>query len=192
MNLDSRTDRREQVEKELDIFPNEKKTRISAVKDEEHPPVGCIRSHLKAIETAKEKNYPNVLITEDDVMWANVTDGYADFEKLVKMPYDVIMLGGTFTKMDPQTRRVKWAQSGHAYLVHNRYYDTIINKLRDAIQDFENAPSKEKVDKIHVDLQYTQLQPLHQWFLVQPALAIQRPSYSDLAKHNVNYTSHFN
>lgn len=191
INLDSRTDRKDQVEKELQVFPNEKKTRISAVEDKTYPMVGCIRSHLKALETAKEKNYFNVLITEDDFVWSDIKDGYASFEKLIKAPYDVIMFGGTSATIEKDTNRVKRSQSGHGYLVHNRYYNTIIDKLKGAIQDFEKAPSKEKADKIHVDLQYTELQPLDQWYLVDPPLATQRPSYSNISKANVNYKELF-
>ena len=64
INLDSRKDRMQELTREFANFPVAPE-RVSAVK---YSPgwKGCSASHLKCITIAKERNYPWVLIVEDD------------------------------------------------------------------------------------------------------------------------------
>ena len=69
INLDSRKDRREQIEAELKpVFPPERIHRIAAIKDEENGYRGSIKSHILAVELAKKNGWPNVLVLEDDAV----------------------------------------------------------------------------------------------------------------------------
>jgi hypothetical protein len=189
INLDKRPDRKEQIEKELNgVFPPEKITRIAGIYDEQHPALGCTKSHMKAVQAAKDGGYPNALILEDDFMWTNVKEAYPVFEKLIKEDFDVLMLGGTSAVIDPATYRVKRSQSTHGYIVKQPYYQKIIDKHQASINDFgagilEKAPFP--------DLNYLDLQKTDKWFVVEPPLSIQRPSYSDIEKKDVNYKDLF-
>ena len=64
INLEKRTDRREQIEMEL------KKMEITAERFVGIPfepgIVGCGKSHLEVLKLAKDRKYKNVLILEDD------------------------------------------------------------------------------------------------------------------------------
>jgi len=184
MNLDKRTDRKDQMENQLKIFDSQNVHRVSAVLDEQHGYLACLKSHLIALKMAKDNKYDNVLILEDDAAWANVEKAYPVFEKLVKEPFDVIMLGGTSVKYDHTTYRVKQAQSSASYLVKKEYYDTMIKQCEDvlALNDVNVTP----------DVQlFWPLQAKDRWLIVAPSLMIQRKSYSDIGKGEVNYKSIF-
>jgi GR25 family glycosyltransferase involved in LPS biosynthesis len=188
INIDERTDRKEQLIKMLSIFDPDKITRISAVKNE-NPVIGCTLSHIAAIRHAKKMNYPNVLILEDDAIWSNVTQGFKVFEEIIQNPYDVIMLGGTFPRFNKKTHRVSFSYSAHAYLIHNSYYDTILDAAVNKIKSY-----KPKIHKKHthaIDVIYSKLQKKDNWFLVYPPLMIQGKSHSDIAGKVVNYSYAF-
>ena len=70
INLDSRVDRKEHVEKELVKIGVIHPERLKAVKLE-NGALGCSMSHLKCIEIAKQQNYEYVLICEDDITFLN-------------------------------------------------------------------------------------------------------------------------
>ena len=66
INLERRTDRREEVEGELSkINLLEKVERFNAI-SHVNGSVGCGQSHLAVLKLAKERKYKNVLILEDD------------------------------------------------------------------------------------------------------------------------------
>ena len=184
VNLDSRKDRNKRILNELSIFDPNKITRVSAVNNVDNPRKGCILSHLKALKLAREKDYPNVLILEDDIVWTeNVVKGYEVFKKLLNNPYDVIMLGGTSARFNPTTFALDFAYGAHAYLVNKSYYNTIIDeveKLANIVNPVSNVNDA-------VDIKYSQLQPIHKWFFVSPSMIIQGKSYSDIEKKTTNY-----
>jgi GR25 family glycosyltransferase involved in LPS biosynthesis len=64
INLDSRPERlRKFVESNGDIA-----TRVQAVNNPEKPACGCMNSHLKVLEIAKQDNLDHVIVFEDDAM----------------------------------------------------------------------------------------------------------------------------
>jgi glycosyl transferase family 25 len=179
INLDKRTDRRKEIEKELDFFDKKQIHRISAVLEPEHPYLGCMKSHLQALKMAKNKNWDNVLIMEDDAMWANIEKGYPVFQKLIKESYDVIMLGGTHADYDDTTYRLKKSQAGSSYIVNKSYYDTIIQKTEEVLKNFKPDTG----ERMHYDTAvFRPLQQKDKWFIVVPSIVIQRPSHSDIKK----------
>jgi glycosyl transferase family 25 len=91
INLDSRTDRKERIEKVLRNFSYE---RITAIQHKIGS-IGCSMSHIYAIEYAIKQKWDNVLIMEDDMEWNDFFVNYLKLIELMKKPYDVIVLGGT-------------------------------------------------------------------------------------------------
>ena len=85
INLDYRTDRKEEMEKILNGLNYE---RVSAVKKDDGY-IGCSLSHIKWIEIAKSRNYEKVIILEDDFMFKeNHNFNNIEFPK----EYDVLLL----------------------------------------------------------------------------------------------------
>jgi hypothetical protein len=90
---------------------------------------GCVASHRRAVELAKERGYQSVLIFEDDIvfrrdfqfLWAKIE---RDFDKI---EYDLFYFY--------RWRKIAWKPWGirivpiektlctHAYAVHSRFYD---------------------------------------------------------------------
>ena len=189
INLDSRHDRKQRLLKEISVFNPAKISRLSAVKNSKYPVIGCALSHIKALKYARKMGYANVLILEDDAVWSNVTEGYKVFKHLINNPYDVIMLGGTYPKFNRATYRVKFSYSAHAYIVHNSYYDTIIEAAENAIREYN--PKVDGASTAAIDVTFSNLQKKDKWFLVYPALMVQGKSHSNIVGGVVNYRKAF-
>ena len=190
INLDSRVDRRKQIERQLQIFNTSKITRIPGILESEYPYIGCLKGHIKALETAKENGWDNVLIVEDDAVWTNVENAYPIFEELVKNPYDVIMLGGTMAEYDKETYRIKRSQSSSSYMVSKHYYDTFINKAKEVLNSFVPGVTEERDVVVDIAVSWP-LQAADNWFIVAPPLMIQAPGFSNIEKKHVDYNGFF-
>lgn len=189
INLDERTDRWQEVQQEFKdwIVPIE---RMPAVK---YSPgwKGCNMSHRKALELAKHRHYPWVLILEDDCV---LTPGAKEqFHSL--LPYlwkhqehwDVFSGGTTYIEdaklitKTPPLFRVK-GNTTHFCLIHRTAYDKILRHMPSNPEMMTDA-SNQVIDQWYK-------KHLRIWVTV-PFLAIQRPMHSDLEDKNVDYTQAF-
>ena len=68
INLNKRPDRKDHIENQLVGFKEVQ--RIEAI-ETTNGYFGCVLSHIKALETAKSKNYDEVFIVEDDFEFVN-------------------------------------------------------------------------------------------------------------------------
>jgi len=187
INLDKRIDRRKHIESEFKIF-GKHLIRISGYLDEKYPYLGCMKSHLAAIEYAQKYNLDNVLILEDDAKWSTNQKGYEIFEMLVKKPFDVIMLGGTSSYYDKNTYKVNQSQGGASYLINKSYYPTILKKAREVVSNF--IPGITKDEDITPDIAlFKPLQQRDNWFIVVPSLITQMKSHSNILNKTVDYSN---
>lgn len=187
INLDERTDRWQEVQKEFSNWlpPIE---RVSAVK---YSPgwKGCTLSHRKAVEIAKQRHYPWVLIVEDDCL---LTSGaQQQFQELI--PYlwkhqehwDIFLGGIThienphLVSKSPPIFKLK-GTTAHFCLIHSKTYNKILHHIPTDPQKLTEAEI--------IDVWYSK--NLRLWTTV-PFLAIQRPSHSDNENTNQNYTQMF-
>jgi len=189
INLDRRTDRKEHIESELDKMGIRDFERFTAV---ERPPgkgiVGCGYSHLSVLKLAKERQYPNVLIFEDDFYFTVSHDELsrnmgAFFESPVSTDYDVCMLSYNLHTFDecPETpflRRVRYAQTASGYIVNSRYYDTLIGLYEWAI------PLLEQTGQHWIyanDVVWKSLQAKDKWYCFTQRIGKQLDGFSDNA-----------
>ena len=155
INLERRTDRKDQMIKMLNKFcienyefvealdgkdieisnefekiKNSKKTKIVNTGH-----YGCLLSHIKALELAQKQNLKSVLILEDDVI---LDEDYYKLINITKIPnnYDMIYLGGII----PQIKffPIGWAKGDeimgtYAYLVPSHMYSNILKILHEQI-----------------------------------------------------------
>jgi glycosyl transferase family 25 len=189
INLDHRTDRREQVESELKkYFPSEKIIRFSAILDTSHGGIGCSKSHIDVLNMAITNNWKNYLVVEDDSIWNKFDIGYPILQRLVQNPFDVILLGTVRAHYDPNTLKLFSGQSGTAYIVSQPYYQTLLENLNESLQGFLHTGD---YPTYALDQYWKRIQPLHNWFCVIPSLIIQREGYSDIEKQHLNYGPDF-
>ena len=187
INLDKRIDRRIHIENEFKLF-GKHLIRISGYLDEKYPYLGCMKSHLAAIEYAQNYNLDNVLILEDDAKWSTNEKAYEIFEMLVKKPFDVIMLGGTSSYYDKSTYKVKQSQGGASYLINKSYYPIILKKAREVVSNF--IPGMTKDEDITPDIAlFKPLQQRDNWFIVVPSLITQMKSHSNILNKTVDYSN---
>ena len=79
INLDHRTDRRQEFENEIQKLASlEKVERIQAVHKPELGCLGCTLSHVKTLETFLNSEYKTCLVFEDDFMF-NQDMNYCQF-----------------------------------------------------------------------------------------------------------------
>ena len=186
INLDSRKDRMSEFTQEFQSWPVTVE-RISAVK---YNPgwKGCSASHLKCVKLAKERNYPWVLVMEDDCI---LTPGASEqFQAL--LPYlwenrdhwDIFYGGVTVIK---KSKRISGSPAifevscfaAHFCLIHNTSYTKILNNHPESIDDYKDP----------IDVYYANT--LRIWTTV-PFFAKQRPSKSDIEEGVKDYTELFN
>jgi len=181
INLDDRTDRYEHIRGEFSdwISPVE---RVSAVR---MTPgwQGCTASHLKCIQLAKERNYPWVLIVEDDCkLMEGSKQAFVDllpFLWLNRDRWDMFNGGTTFVEnsqiidRDRNLSQTKGLQT-HFYLIHKKAYDIVIKGLSGEPQ------------KIDIYYKYN----LRMWVQI-PFIARQLPGMSDIENDDRDYNKYY-
>ena len=200
INLEDRIDRRRQIENELSIFPPNKIIRFNAIRDSPGH-IGCSKSHIEVLKMAIREGWKNVLIVEDDAMWNNFDKGIHQLKKLITdhPDYDVITLGNIDAEFDKSTGRLWKAQTCTAYLVNKPYYTTLLKNFEEGLngllktKKINNSQERFLYEQQYcIDQYWKRIQPTGHWYIVNPALMIQRPSKSSIEGYDVDYTNYFN
>ena len=199
INLDSRKDRREIFEKQMEdlhsLYPDDYSfypvSRFSAIKHE-HGAIGCSMSHLECLRLAQKNGWEHVLIFEDDAMYIHpevLVHQVDSFLARFHDRWDVLLLSGNnfppFKIESPTCFRVANCQVATCYLVSSRYYDTLITNFEQGLVGLMANP--ENKPEYACDMYWKRLQREHRWYLITPISIIQRPGYSDIEKMEVNY-----
>jgi hypothetical protein len=193
INLDTSADRWEKLQKTWKgVFELE---RISAVKASPGW-IGCYLSHVKAIEEAKARGDPHVLVWEDDcipkngrnpiivkVLWDEI------LENLIKHnnKWDVIIGGSTAIygaeptlDRDLSTHNVKVFRLPRGATTHWTFYNA---SVYDKIIEWKNGPRSRTIDEYMYDCARV--------FLTVPFMAIQDECYSLIQNEVTNYSANF-
>lgn len=182
INLDDRPDKWSEIQKEFKGWPSLE--RLSAVK--ESPGwKGCKKSHLKAINEAKSRKYPWVLVLEDDCIVK--PDSLERFKELlpslwnIMNEYDLFLGGATFLKdvsiiqYSPPLFKIK-GYTTHFCLYPSSSYDKLIDII---------SKGDVPVDSLFRDGSSIRL------ICTSPHLATQRPGVSDVGEQETNYNGLF-
>jgi len=190
INLESRTDRKKQVEEQLRNVGLACAQRFNAVKLEDGR-VGCSMSHLKCLSIAKEKKWDHVLICEDDIEFLNPGLFINQMNRFLSRHnnWDVVLLAGN--NMPPYTRdgdecvKVAHCQTTTGYLVNGHYYDTLIQNIKNSIVNLLREPANHI--NYAIDRYWFSLQQRDNWYLLTPLTVVQREGYSDIEKRVTNF-----
>jgi GR25 family glycosyltransferase involved in LPS biosynthesis len=180
INLDARTDRRQELEGEL--------ARIG-ISGERYPAfktspgiIGCGQSHSGVVKEARARGYKNVLVLEDDFLFlVSKEDFWALLDRGLKEApdYDVIMLGYAINRSQPHSDtlvRVLDAQAGSAYVVNEKFYDTLISTWDAGTQ---NLIQTGRHWEYACDQIWKTVQPAAAWYAFRTRIGMQRPSLAD-------------
>jgi GR25 family glycosyltransferase involved in LPS biosynthesis len=192
INLASRPDRKQHVEKQLELVGVTNPQRFNAIKLA-NGAIGCSMSHLKCLEIAKATNWDHVMIVEDDIKFLDPGLFVKQFNKFIEThgkKFDVVLIAGNnmppYVRVDDTCVKVAYCQTTTGYIVQRHYYDTMISNIREGIKHLMSEPEKHILYAI--DKYWMHLQQKHNWFLITPLTVTQREDYSDIEKRPTNYT----
>jgi len=180
INLDRRIDRRLESEEEFRKM-NLDVERFSAV-EYSPPSIGCNLSHIEVLKLARSRGYASVMIFEDDFQFIVSKEEWDQLITRLPESYDVVMLSYNLIDATPHNEtfdRVRGAQTTSGYIVHSRFYDTLIAKWEEGTRLFKENPAVHWVYLL--DQYWKPLQPISEWYAFKTRIGIQRPSFSDLA-----------
>ena len=185
VNLDSRPDRWKAAQKQFEAVGIEVE-RVSGVNGYEEPPasirpgeVGCLKSHLKVFELARERGLKSFLMLEDDIEFhQKFNDEFNKLEPQIK-DFEMLYMGhnphtGMRQEVSVNINRVTYVYAAHCIIFKESTYDDIIAALQ--------PPLLKPVDVV-----YGQQQVVHTAYSVRPFLAWQRKDFSDINQEIVDY-----
>jgi glycosyl transferase family 25 len=199
INLENRTDRKEQFLNNFtkyDIENINRIERIDAIKTPENGAVGCLLSHIKALETAQKDNTDIVLICEDDLQ--------LDIEKTNKVidyivdnisNWDVILLAHNIIEKQNLNHKIHNnieiikildSQTASGYVVNKNYIDKLLNNLKSSYNSYKKDNIWKPYEHAN-DQCWKTLQKKDNWFATIPSIGFQRGSHSDIQNKYVNY-----
>jgi len=190
INLDHREDRRIHIERTLkDCGLKKISKRISAVK-REIGVLGCVESHIIAIENFIESNLKYALIIEDDLLIKDKDNFKKDLSNIFenKLDFDLVQISGNHLKLEDcdydSLRKVIDSQTTSGYIITKDFAPILLNNFKESLE-LMNKDGKQHDNCL--DIYWKKLQPENKWFAFFPALGVQMPGYSDIENKNVFY-----
>ena len=184
INLNKRTDRKEKIEKELNDFGLDYE-RFEAI-ETPIPGFGTVGgglSHLAVLKLAKERNYENVLILEDDFTFLVSKEEFqyqlTEFFKL-KLDYDTCFLAYNLFKSESLengiVNKILDNQTASGYIVHKKCYDKLINVYEYAMPLLAQTRAHWIYSN---DMIWKQFQEKDNWYYFIKRIGKQSAGYSD-------------
>ncbi len=222
INLDTSVERMEQFKvSNADTLPLEKVQRLSAVLGRALPSYGqkpwftertgersaywggaggCALSHAKAIATAKEKGWRNVLIMEDDVVTGKHPDALAMLEYALEHLNGDYMLYLGYSRPTPYGKCVQesgehalWQVEGvlstFAYLIPESMYDRLLAAMPTEETIWEWMATHRAIDTFYKDTA-ARMSGV-KIYAIQPDLVAHLDGMSDVAATSVTYTDKY-
>lgn len=190
INLEARKDRLEHAEKEFKKM-NIIAERFNAVKLASGA-VGCTMSHIKCLELAKQRNYEQVFVCEDDIVFKNpelLKKNITKFSENKDIQWDVLIIGGNsvppYMKVGDYCARILNCQTTTGYIVKKSFYDILINNMKEGVKHLMKEPENKR--QYAIDIYWKRLQMQYFWYMITPPTVSQYENYSDIEGKNMSY-----
>lgn len=195
INLAHREDRRKHIETQLALakIPSENLHRIDAVYKKGFGILGCVESHIRALELAGTRpEWEWVAIFEDDFTFrepAGFQEKIASILQNAKP--DVLMLaqGNEELSVSPTRRsdvmKIKAAKTTSGYIVHNSYIPTLLLNFQES-RDLLATAGK-FIKEYCLDTYWSRIQEEGQWYAFSPSIGYQCVSHSDIVGGVMDY-----
>jgi glycosyl transferase family 25 len=193
INLDSRPDRWESVQKEFDKWGITDVERFSAINGNELPKetlkgllpgeVGVLLTHLELARKCKEEGLNNVLILEDDVYFSEEILKLDEYMSKLPEDWEMLYLGGNHHYGDKpeiindKILKLNFTVALHCVAINKPMFDVIEAIL--------------KRFKKQVDTHLAEIQPNFNVYGFHPNMAFQTAGFSDIQNRDVNYDRFF-
>ena len=187
INLAHRTDRNEHILNEIHkICKDDSKIhRIDAIKND-NGALGCGLSHIKALEFVLQNEWKTVLILEDDFTFKS-NEINEKIKLLFEYDFDMGLLSHNFLKYSDTNNDIKkvlYAQTTSSYIIKRDYISILLQNMNEAMNDMvKNGKRHENC----LDIYWTKLQPIHNWYATFPAIGYQYDNYSDIENIHAHY-----
>jgi GR25 family glycosyltransferase involved in LPS biosynthesis len=186
INLKHREDRKNQIEyylKQMGLF--DVSERIDAIYHKIGA-YGCCLSHIKVLETFLESGCNNCLILEDDFGFSDINFSKESIKKLFNdnVKFDVVQLTGKNISIEDSQyeylKKVNESKTTSGYIIKKFFVPKLLEIYN------ESKESLEKIGYIRgnnaIDVKWIKLQSITNWYVFDPSLGKQIPSYSDIEK----------
>jgi len=192
INLDKRTDRKDDFMAEMEkmnLLPIVE--RFSAIPHPTIGIVGCTRSHIECLKLAKTREYPNVLIMEDDFEFIMSSDEFEQslsdiFESGVQ--FDVCMISFLLNKVqdleNKPYRKVIDGLTASGYIVNAHYYDALIELWEWSVVKLDETNHHWIYGNDQI---WKRLQQQDEWICLLKPAGKQRAGFSDCAMRFMDY-----
>jgi len=199
INLDYRTDRKLEFLDWIEDsgFPEKKIQRIQAVPTPGRGHIGCLLSHINALDAFLESSHKICMLFEDDYQPLKVEEFWSNIGLIFDsgMDFDIVMLSYNELKSDetevPFLRKVTHSFTASGLLL-TREFAKVLNDFwkKDVklLLEEENL-TRRMCEKYKTDVHWMELMPVSKWFCFYPRLGIQRPSFSDLQLQHTAYNA---
>ena len=188
INLEERKDRNDHVINELAKIgvPSEKIERFDAIKHQKGY-IGCSLSHIKTMELAIQRNYKNIMVIEDDIVFKDKNFFIQISDEIIKENFDVFLLGVNIIKYENYNDnfiRILKGLTTTGYIVRNHYFNKLLENYK---QGLDKLILTDSTGEYNVDTHSHLLQSNDLWLSFNKLNVSQLPSYSDIQNHYVNY-----
>jgi glycosyl transferase family 25 len=178
INLEQRPDRKNCCELQLQSVGIQAQ-RFNAIKVQNRL-FGCIMSHLKCLQIAKENEWDHLVIIEDDIEFSEPIVFKEQLDKYLtnknKMDWDVILFSGNnihpYEVDSDYCVKVTNCQTITSYMVNNHYFDTLISNIKECVQFLLKESTNQQ--RCVLDKYWFQMQQKDRWFLITPLTVNQR------------------
>jgi GR25 family glycosyltransferase involved in LPS biosynthesis len=201
INLDSRFDRRKEIENEFEKLSIKEYVRFPAIYNSSDGAIGCLQSHIKILESY-DIDSEVIWICEDDIQFLldrSELDKYV--KEFLDSSGDILCLGFNSRKSVPYSDlllRTTDTQTTSAYIIKSKFRKVLLDywkSILNSIMNNEEHPTKSIYNSLNVskglfkaaDQCWKVLQQDHIFLIPNKKLLIQRASYSDIERRNVNY-----
>lgn len=185
INLPKRSDRREQVVKEMNLYGV--KYSIWPAIERENGAQGLKETMIELFKNSLANGYKNILVFEDDVQFLESPNAIMPY-CLEQLPedYDIFSLGcNPFQGFDESRSMPNLLRPIRAYGLHAVAYSSgcmnyLLNRSIDTFFpniEFDSQPLDVWIDNLRLNT-----------YCAYPMIATQRPSYSDIEKRHIDWS----
>lgn len=206
INLRHRTDRRDHITKNIQCYPLFSDcVRFDAIQDTEKGYVGCIKSHISALERLYDdlSSHDDAgIILEDDICVINeskMSDWVRQLHEVLHTDtWDMITLtprGEFMTSIDSKMEtagfyRMVHTQTATGYIIRKRMIPALIELWKESCVVLETY-SKHVCDLFAADQSWKTLHTVYRVISYKEPIFGQLVGFSDIEGKHINYNKHF-
>ena len=189
INLKHRVDRNTHMIKQFQLYGIENYERIDACTYKSEGRIGCTMSHIKTLEQFLASEHKYCMVFEDDFMFLVDKEAYnktLNSILLANFQWDVILFSSNIkssTNFNSFLNKVLNGQTTSSYLVTKEYAKKLLENYKEALAGLKSTQES----KYCIDIHWKLLQPNDNWFVTNPIIGKQMPSYSDIINGHASY-----